>query len=49
MSRFVVSAPPSGPALIPVEEKNPVFPMTLDLRWPSPNQAAASPLKGVES
>ena len=33
--RFVVSSPPADPVPMPEEENNPIFPMTLDLRWPS--------------
>ena len=36
LQRFQVSEPPSEPMASPEEEKNPVFPMTLDLRFPSP-------------
>ncbi|MBB5056251.1 uncharacterized protein (DUF2126 family) [Granulicella aggregans] len=36
LQRFVVSEPPSEPMLTPPEEKNPVYPMTLDLRFPAP-------------
>jgi uncharacterized protein (DUF2126 family)/transglutaminase-like putative cysteine protease len=36
LQRFQVSEPPSEPMLKPEEEKNPVFPMTLDLRFPKP-------------
>jgi uncharacterized protein (DUF2126 family)/transglutaminase-like putative cysteine protease len=36
MQRFQVSEPPSGPMPSPREEKNPIFPMTLDLRFPAP-------------
>ena len=35
LARFVVS-PPDPNTPIPEPEHNPVFPMTLDLRWPSP-------------
>jgi uncharacterized protein (DUF2126 family)/transglutaminase-like putative cysteine protease len=38
--RFEVSAPPAEGIAIPAEENNPVFPMTLDLRWPRPGQKA---------
>jgi uncharacterized protein (DUF2126 family)/transglutaminase-like putative cysteine protease len=34
LQRFQISDPPSEPILTPEEEKNPVFPMTLDLRFP---------------
>jgi uncharacterized protein (DUF2126 family) len=33
--RFVISAPPEGPIATPSSEDNPVFSMTLDLRWPA--------------
>ena len=36
MQRFQVSERPSGPTPAPPKEKNPVFPMTLDLRFPGP-------------
>jgi uncharacterized protein (DUF2126 family)/transglutaminase-like putative cysteine protease len=36
LERFVVSDPPSGRMVAPVKETNPVYPMTLDLRWPPP-------------
>jgi uncharacterized protein (DUF2126 family) len=36
LQRFKVSEPPSEPMPSPAEEKNPVFPMTLDLRFPAP-------------
>jgi uncharacterized protein (DUF2126 family)/transglutaminase-like putative cysteine protease len=36
LQRFQVSEPPSEPMLSPEEEKNPIFPMTLDLRFPAP-------------
>ena len=34
--RFQISEAPSEPVRTPVEEKNPVYPMTLDLRFPAP-------------
>jgi len=34
--RFKIAEPPSEPMPSPAEEKNPIFPMTLDLRFPSP-------------
>lgn len=34
--RFQVSEPPSEPIRAPIEEMNPVYPMTLDLRFPAP-------------
>jgi uncharacterized protein (DUF2126 family)/transglutaminase-like putative cysteine protease len=36
MERFQVSAAPADGVQVPAEEINPVFPMTLDLRWPAP-------------
>jgi uncharacterized protein (DUF2126 family)/transglutaminase-like putative cysteine protease len=36
LERFQVSAPPTGPIVMPQRENNPIFPMTLDLRWPKP-------------
>ena len=36
LQRFQVSTPTDDPVVIPAEENNPIFPMTLDLRWPVP-------------
>ncbi len=36
--RFIVSALPEGPISAPEPENNPIFPMTLDMRWPSPQE-----------
>jgi uncharacterized protein (DUF2126 family) len=36
--RFQISCPPPGPIAVPEEETNPIFPMTLDLRFPPPGQ-----------
>ena len=36
LQRFKISDPPVEPMPIPKEEINPVFPMTLDLRFPAP-------------
>ena len=36
MQRFQISEPPAEPIPIPATESNPVFPMTLDLRFPAP-------------
>jgi uncharacterized protein (DUF2126 family)/transglutaminase-like putative cysteine protease len=36
LQRFQVSEPPPGPMTSPADEKNPIFPMTLDLRFPAP-------------
>lgn len=35
-ARFVVGTPPAGPFPVPPAEPNPIFPITLDLRWPAP-------------
>jgi uncharacterized protein (DUF2126 family)/transglutaminase-like putative cysteine protease len=40
LQRFQISTPPSDPANAPPEENNPIFPMTLDMRWPSPAEKA---------
>ena len=36
LARFLVEQPPAEPMETPKNEANPVFPMTLDLRWPAP-------------
>ncbi len=36
LERFQISETPLHPMATPAEEKNPVFPMTLDLRFPAP-------------
>ena len=36
--RFQVSPPPADGMQAPPQEMNPVFPMTLDLRWPAPKK-----------
>ena len=41
LERFVVSAPPTEPMVVPEAETNPIFPMTLDLRWPAPGGTPA--------
>jgi uncharacterized protein (DUF2126 family) len=38
LKRFQINDPPPGPAKSPANELNPIFPMTLDLRWPAPAQ-----------
>ena len=35
--RFQLSDPPTEPVLTPAAEHNPIFPMTLDLRFPAPH------------
>jgi uncharacterized protein (DUF2126 family) len=42
--RFVVSAPESAPMFAPGEERNPIYPMTLDLRFPAPGGKAGAGL-----
>jgi uncharacterized protein (DUF2126 family)/transglutaminase-like putative cysteine protease len=36
LERFVVSTPPAQRMAAPAEEHTPIFPITLDLRWPAP-------------
>ena len=36
LERFQLSDPSADPVSVPPAENNPVFPMTLDLRWPAP-------------
>ena len=36
--RFQISSPPPGLIAVPEEETNPIFPMTLDLRFPPPGK-----------
>jgi len=38
--RFQISGPPPGPVAVPEEETNPIFPLTLDLRFPPPGKRA---------
>jgi uncharacterized protein (DUF2126 family) len=45
--RFVVMTPPSDSTAVPIAEINPTFPMTLDLRWPAPDDEGKV-LRGVE-
>ena len=45
LQRFVVSRPSADPIAAPAEEHNPVFPMTLDMRWPA---SEAKALDGAE-
>ena len=40
MERFVVADTAPEAIAMPAEEHNPVFPMTLDLRWPAPSAQA---------
>ncbi len=47
LERFQISAPPSEPMPTPEEEGNPIFPMTLDLRFPA--SAFRSALRHEES
>ncbi|MGI4831150.1 MAG: transglutaminase family protein, partial [Janthinobacterium lividum] len=47
LERFQISPPPADAVVIPAEEINPVFPMTLDLRWPSPAQKAQGGLPNL--
>jgi uncharacterized protein (DUF2126 family) len=45
--RFQVSDPPPGPIAVPEEEANPIFPMTLDLRFPPPGKQSRSERSGL--
>ena len=47
LQRFQVSVPSADPVAIPQPEHNPVFPMTLDLRWPTPAERATSDLPNL--
>ena len=47
--RFVVSTPPSEVVATPEPEDNPVFPMTLDLRWPASNGTTSTKGRGHAS
>ena len=40
--RFEVGVPSPGVVATPPEETNPIFPLTLDLRWPAPAGAGAT-------
>ena len=42
LERFVVSDPSAEPVAVPADERNPIFPMTLDLRFPAPAADADS-------
>ena len=42
LERFVVSDPSAEPVAVPADERNPIFPMTLDLRFPAPAAGAGS-------
>ncbi len=42
LRRFQVSVPPAEVIELPEAEKNPIFPLTLDLRWPVPGTVQTS-------
>jgi uncharacterized protein (DUF2126 family)/transglutaminase-like putative cysteine protease len=49
LRRFVIATPPDHIVPTPPSENNPVFPMTLDLRWPAPlNHPRISDLNSAE-
>ncbi len=48
LQRFVVSDRGPEPIATPPAESNPVFPMTLDLRWPSPERLRDEPVAAEE-
>jgi uncharacterized protein (DUF2126 family) len=45
--RFQVSPTPVGPAVVPVEETNPIFPITLDMRIPQTGRPMPKPYEGL--
>ena len=45
LQRFQVSDPSLEPMAAPPMEDNPIFPMTLDMRWPTPKGAASVELR----
>jgi uncharacterized protein (DUF2126 family)/transglutaminase-like putative cysteine protease len=47
LQRFKISEPPAEPLATPAEEKNPIFPMTLDLRFPAPASQPSTPPEGT--
>jgi uncharacterized protein (DUF2126 family)/transglutaminase-like putative cysteine protease len=47
LQRFQVSTLLSEPAKTPPEENNPIFPMTLDMRWPTPAEKAETDAPGL--
>jgi uncharacterized protein (DUF2126 family)/transglutaminase-like putative cysteine protease len=49
LRRFVITAPPNRVITTPPSENNAVFPMTLDLRWPTPlNRSRVDDLSSAE-
>ena len=49
LARFVVTALDSNSVPVPGEEKNPIYPMTLDLRFPAPGNKSGETGVQVES
>ena len=49
LQRFQVASPSEIAFTLPADESNPVFPMTLDLRWPSPAEKALQDLPGLDA
>jgi uncharacterized protein (DUF2126 family) len=45
--RFQISGPAPEPMAVPEEETNPIFPMTLDLRFPPPGKQSRSEKPGL--
>jgi uncharacterized protein (DUF2126 family)/transglutaminase-like putative cysteine protease len=43
LARFQVSEPAAERVAMPEEESNPIFPMTLDMRWPAAGSTGARP------
>jgi uncharacterized protein (DUF2126 family) len=49
LERFQKSGQPHGPTVAPEEESNPIFPMTLDLRFLGPGQRPHIEMRGLVS
>ncbi|HEV2618739.1 MAG TPA: transglutaminase family protein, partial [Acidobacteriaceae bacterium] len=49
LQRFESSIALGPQAAVPADENNPIFPMTLDLRWPAPIELAESHTTGLSS
>ncbi|WP_263384172.1 transglutaminase family protein [Granulicella arctica] len=47
LQRFQASDPSTEPMTAPALEDNPIFPMTLDMRWPTPDGKASTELRRV--
>ncbi len=47
LERFQITEPFTDQIALPRDEKNPVYPMTLDLRWPAPADSSHAELPGL--